>query len=54
MEAMQAELSKQEDVPGEIFSGDAISPKETSSADPIMAFKAKADPDTLYLHKAMK
>ena len=54
IEVMCTELSKQEDVPGEIFSMQAMFPDDPESMGPIMAFKAKVDPDTLYLHEAMK
>ena len=54
IEAMNAELESQ-DVPGEIFSYEALFPKDDSHSDnDIMAMKAKADPDTLYLHEAMR
>ena len=57
IEAMTAELTEQE-IPGEIFSFQAMFPHDDGYDDnvhgDIMAFKAKADPDTLYLHEALR
>jgi hypothetical protein len=57
IEAMSAELESQPEIPGEIFSMAAMFPTQSykdHGANPIFAFKAKADPDTLYLHQAMR
>jgi hypothetical protein len=53
---MVAELEQQQDVPGEIFSATALFPRDDSIMDmpPLLAYKATADPDTLYLHEAMR
>jgi len=54
LEAMVAEILNQE-VPGEIFTFQALYPQDdTHIATPLQAFKATADPDTLYLHEAMR
>jgi hypothetical protein len=44
------------DVEGEIFCLQAICPGNLldEMQDPIMAYKATSDPDTMYLHQAMK
>lgn len=54
IEAMSAELMQQQPIPGEIFSMEAMFPDNDNTGHPIMAYKAKADPDTLYLHEAMR
>ena len=42
-------------IPGEIFSQVALCPDLTDDVkdDPLLAFKATSDPDTMYLHQAM-
>ena len=47
------------DIPGEIFCYQAMFPREGTKAaeqerDPITAFKASTNPDTMYMHQAMK
>jgi hypothetical protein len=58
LEAMRAEISKatQSDVEGEIFCYVAMFPNDDRWAycDPLIAYKAVSDPDTLYYHQAMK
>ena len=58
IEAMTTELAHQCDVPGEVFSIQAMFPNDDMPIDedlnPLYAYKAKADPDTLYLHEAQK
>jgi hypothetical protein len=41
-------------VEGEIFCLEAMFPSREEIEHPLMAFKATSDPDTMYLHKAMK
>ena len=55
VEAMSAELNDQ-DIEGELFSYSAMFPHDNSDQEqhPLMAFNAKADPDTLYLHEALR
>ena len=54
---MTADLMEQ-DIPGEIFSFQAMFPHDDGYNDSvhwdILAFKAKANPDTLYLHEALR
>ena len=58
IEAMMSEISQNtsHDVEGEIFCLKCIYPHEhnTLENDNFMAYKATSDPDTLYLHQAMK
>ena len=59
IEAMTEEMSAStsHDVEGEIFCLSAMFPKGESTDleyNPIMAFKANADPDTMYMHEALK
>jgi transposase InsO family protein len=58
IEAMTTEISQATsgDVEGEIFCLQAICPGNLldEMQDPIMAYKATSDPDTMYLHQAMK
>jgi hypothetical protein len=42
------------DVEGEIFCLEAMFPSREEIEHPLMAFKATSDPDTMYLHEAMK
>lgn len=57
IEAMNAELTQQE-IQGEIFTFQAMFPRDDTLRDedlnPLLAYKAKADPDTLYLHEAQR
>ena len=39
---------------GEIFCLEAIYPDDSQEEDGLLAFAASADPDTMYLHQAMK
>ena len=41
-------------IEGEIFCLQAMFPIDTIEQDPLLAYKAQADPDTMYLHQAMK
>ena len=59
IEAMTAEMSAStsHDVEGEIFCLSAMFPKGGSpdlEDNPLLEFKAKADPDTMYMHEALK
>ena len=50
-----ANQSQEESDPIEIFSMEAMYPNEYPEAtDPILAYKAVADPDVMYLHQAMR
>ena len=53
--AMQTELSREDEI-GELFSHLALSPDLDTNdiLSDIVALKAKADPDTLYVHEARK
>lgn len=52
--AMEAQLRDQE-IKGELFSLQAMFPEsDDDPAHPLLAFKAVSDPDTMYLHQAMK
>jgi len=53
IEVMATELLEQE-IPGELFSMQALFPHEVSIENPLLAYKAQADPDTMYMHQAMK
>ena len=55
IEAMQTELEDQ-DIPFELFSLQAMFPDSAYSTDEnaLLAFKATSDPDTMYLHEAMR
>jgi len=59
IEVMTTEIVEQtsDDVIGEIYCLQALYPQEeenTKGEDPLMAYKATADPDSMYLHQAMK
>lgn len=58
IEAMTTEISQatSSDVEGEIFCLQAICPGNLldEMQDPIMAYKATSDPDTMYMHQAMQ
>lgn len=58
IEAMTTEISQatSSDVEGEIFCLQAICPANLldEMQDPIMAYKATSDPDTMYMHQAMQ
>jgi len=55
---MMVELSKAtvDDIQGEIFCYSALYPNYAGlpEQDPLQVFKAAADPDTMYMHEAMK
>ena len=55
MDAMMVEIATQ-DIPGEIFSYQAMCPTTAyeDKGDPLYAYKATADPDTMYMHQAME
>jgi Reverse transcriptase (RNA-dependent DNA polymerase) len=55
-EAMIAETKDNgSEVEGEIFCLEAMFPESRNDqADPLLAFKATTDPDTMYLHEAMR
>lgn len=55
IEAMIAELENQT-IPGELLCYEAMYPHDEDPMlkDPLLAFKAVADPDTMYMHQAMK
>jgi len=58
IETMMVELSKATvgDIQGEIFCYSALFPNYAGlpEQDPLQVFKATADPDTMYMHEAMK
>jgi len=58
MQAMLAEIYEAtvDDVPGEIFCYKAMFPAYAGEdeMDPLQVYKATADPDTMYMHQAMK
>ena len=56
IEAMMAENQEttKQDVEGEIFCIEAMFPHKEDENHPLLAFKATSDPDTMYLHEAMK
>ena len=61
IEAMHTEIlaCTSQGIPGEIFCLEALYPESSLEAmemdrDPFLAYKATADPDTLYHHQAMK
>ena len=58
IEAMLAEMriATANDVEGEIFCYQALHPEtwEHEDEDPLMVYKATADPDTMYMHQAME
>jgi hypothetical protein len=57
IEVMMAEVRQtSSDVEGEIFCLEAMYPitQEQEHSNPLLAYKASADPDTMYLHEAMK
>jgi hypothetical protein len=55
-EAIIAEGKKNSrQIEGEIFCLEAMFPDaHTDQANPVLAFKATADPDTMYMHEAMR
>jgi hypothetical protein len=60
IEAMLTEISENTkgDIEGEIFCYEAMNPQDAENCnmgdDPLYAFKATADPDTMYLHQALR
>jgi hypothetical protein len=59
MQAMMAEMKQNtqgsEQVEGKIFSLQTMLPEVgITDKDPLLAYKATSDPDTMYLHEAMK
>jgi hypothetical protein len=56
IEAMMAEIRVQtaKEGEGEIFCLEAMYPFREDNEHPLIAFKATSDPDTMYLHEAMK
>ena len=52
----EIERSMATDVPGEILCYATMYPidDKLNSDDPLLAYKATSDPDTLYFHQAMK
>jgi hypothetical protein len=56
IEVMLAEIKEQtgNNVEGEIFCLEAMFPYREDKIHPLAAFKATSDPDTMYLHEAMK
>ena len=55
MMTMATELSQLE-IEGEIFCYEALFPDgvDINNQHPLQAYKATADPDTMYMHQAMK
>ena len=56
MKLMITEISEstKDAIQGEIFCCEALFPDEENGEHPLMIFKASADPDTMYMHQAMK
>jgi hypothetical protein len=55
MEAMAAEMKDTSgEIEGEIFCLVAMYPVRDEDKNPLLAYKASADPDTMYVHEAMK
>ena len=56
MNLMVTEIGKatQQGVKGEIFCYEALFPMEEKEEEPLVIYKATADPDTMYMHQAMK
>ncbi len=56
IDAMLVEIKDvtKHDVEGEIFCLEAMFPSREEIEHPLMAYKATSDPDTMYLHEAMK
>ena len=58
IQTMMAELSQvtAENIEGEIYCLEAISPNYAGQPelDPLQIYKATSDPDTMYMHEAMK
>lgn len=57
IEAMLAEMKYQtrnSSVEGEIFCYETLYPDHETFEDPLMAYKATSDPDTMYMHQALK
>ena len=58
IETMMVELTNatESDIPGEIFCLQAMFTNYTGTfdIDPLMAYKATSDSDTMYMHQAMK
>ena len=59
IEAMMSEImvNTKDKIEGEIFCLEALFPMKNNwieNVDPLFAFKATADPDTMYLHEAMR
>ena len=55
MMTMTTELSQLK-IKGELFCYEALFPEGdcTSNKHPLQAYRATADPDTMYMHQAMK
>jgi hypothetical protein len=61
IEAMMTKLMVKEaqdghgDIEGEVFCLEALFPEaQVDNTDPLLAFKATTDPDTMYMHEAMR
>jgi transposase InsO family protein len=56
IKAMLAETSRQtaNNIEGEIFCLQAMYPITELEKDPLLAYKASSDPDTMYMHQAVK
>ena len=56
MNLMTTEISESTkcDIQGELFCYEALFPMEEKEEEPLLVFKATADPDTMYMHQAMK
>jgi hypothetical protein len=56
IKAMMAEIREQmaNGIRGKIFCLEAMFPIRDEDIHPLMVYKSTSDPDTMYLHKAMK
>jgi hypothetical protein len=56
IKAMMMEIRNQtiDDVEGKIFCLEAMFPNREGEEHPLVAYKAASNPDTMYLHEAMK
>jgi hypothetical protein len=59
LEAMEVKITQNgSSIPGEIFCHQSLFPDSNSSSEeeqnPLTAYKATADPDTIYIHEAMR
>ena len=57
LDVMTVEISRST-IPSEIFCHETLCPADTETTcyqtSPLLAFKATVDPDTMYMHEAMR